>query len=408
MSHIVAGIDVHKRLLVVSVADASRDPLEFSCRRFGSVHSELLQLVEWLSSLGVQDVVMESTAQYWKPVWLALEQRFRPHLAQAQSNRAPQGRKTDYRDAQRLVRRFIAGELILSFVPDAEQREIRLLARRRVQWIRDRVRLQAQMEALLEDCNIKLSSVLTDLFGVSGRRILDALAAGKLDPAELAALGDERLRCTTQQLADALQSRLTANQREVLRMSLEQLKLLDAQVETITQLIANAVKPQQDAMLRLCQVPGIRAIAAQQILAEIGPDAKAFPSSAQLSSWAGVCPGQQESAGDNRSSRCAKGNHFLRSIICQCAQAAVKTNNSWFQATFRRLLPRLGYAKAIWAIAHHMMRLVWKILHEGDQYQERGTQTSPQAIRRRLQRLRKECLALGYDLQPKAAATASA
>lgn len=405
MSHIVAGIDVHKRLLVVAVADASLDPLEFSCRHFGTVHSELLQLVEWLSSLGVQDVVLESTAQYWKPVWLALEQRFHPHLAQAQSNRAPKGRKTDYRDAQRLVRRFIAGELILSFVPDAEQREIRLLARRRVQWVRDRVRLQAQMECLLEEFNIKLSSVITDLFGASGRRILDALAAGKLDPAELAALGDDRLKCTTKQLADALQARPTANQREILRMCLEQLKLIDSQLETITQMIASAVRPHQDAILRLCQVPGIRVVAAQQIVAEIGPDANAFPSSAQLSSWAGVCPGQQESAGDNRSSRCAKGNRFLRSIVCQCAQAAVKTNNSWFQATFRRLLPRLGFAKAIWAIAHHLMRVIWKILHEGDQYQEHGAQTSPQAIRRRLQYLRKECQALGYDLQPRALTT---
>jgi transposase len=404
MSHIVAGIDVHKRLLVVVVADASLDPPEFSCRRFGTVHKELIQLVEWLSSQGVRDVVMESTAQYWRPVWLALERHFHPHLAQAQSNRAPKGRKTDSRDAQRLVRRFLAGELILSFVPDAEQREIRLLARRRVQWIHDRVRLQAQLECLLEECDIKLSSVITDLFGASGRRILDALAAGQLDPAELASLGDGRLKCTAQQLSDALQARLTANQREILRMCLEQLKLIDSQLETITHLIARAVQPHQDAILRLCQVPGIRVIAAQQILAEIGPDAKAFPTSGQLSSWAGVCPGQQDSAGDNHSGRCAKGNRFLRSIVCQCAQAAVKTNHSWFQTTFRRLLPRLGFPKAIWAIAHHLMRLIWKILHEGDQYQERGLQTSPQAIRRRLQRLRKECLALGYDLQPTAVA----
>ncbi len=408
MSHIVAGIDVHKRLLVVTVADASLDPLEFVWRRFGTGHAELLQLAEWLFSQGVHDVVMESTAQYWKPVWMALEARFQPHLAQAQSNRAPKGRKTDDRDAQRLVRRFIAGELSLSFVPDAGQREIRQLARRRVQWVRDRVRLQAQMECLLEECNIKLSSVITDLFGTSGRRILDALAAGKLEPAELAALGDERLKCTTTQLADALQARPTANQREILRMCLEQLKLLDSQVESITKLIASALKPHQEAILRLCKVPGIRLVAAQQIVAEIGPDAQAFPSSAQLSSWAGVCPGRQESAGDNHSSRCAKGNRFLRSIVCQCAQAAVKTNNSWFQATFRRLLPRLGFAKAIWAMAHHLMRLIWKILHAGEQYLERGTQTSPEAIRRRLQYLRKECLVLGYELQPKAAAEATA
>jgi transposase len=405
MSHIVAGIDVHKRLLVVVAADVSLDPPDFSGRRFGTLAGDLQQLVEWLSSQGVQEVVMESTAQYWKPVWLALEQHFHPHLAQAQSNRAPRGRKTDYRDAERLVRRFAAGELILSFVPDAVHRDIRLLARRRVQWIRDRIRLQAQVECHLEECNIKLSSVITDLFGASGRRILAALAAGELDPAGMAALGDGRLHCTIQQLSDALQTRISTDQREILRMFLEQLNLIDTHLHTVTQLIANAVKPHQEAVLRLCQVPGIRVVAAQQILAEIGSDARAFPSSAQLSSWAGVCPGRHESAGDNHSSRCAKGNRFLRSIVCQCAQAAVKTNNSWFQTTFRRLLPRLGFAKAIWAIAHHMMRLIWKILHEGAQYQERGAQTSPQALRRRLQYLRKECLALGYDLQPKTLAT---
>lgn len=398
MSYIVAGIDVHKRMLVVAVADASLDPLEFSRRRFGTGSEQLQQLVEWLAQQGVREVVMESTAQYWKPVWLALESKFSLKLAQAQSNRAPQGRKSDTRDTERLVRRSLAGELRLSFVPDPEQREMRLLARRRTQLIRDRVRLQAQLEALLEDFNIKLSSVITDLFGSSGRRILEALGEGKSSPQELAALGDRRLHCSGEQLSDALQAPLTANQRELLKMLLKQLALFDEQIETVTQLIAHTVHRHQEALLRLCQVPGIRVVAAQQILAEVGSDAAAFSSPGQLSSWAGVCPGQQQSAGFNRSTRCAKGNRFLRSVLCQCAQAAVKTKNSWFQTTFRRLLSRLGYAKGIWAIAHHLLKLVWKILHESATYQERGATTSPQALKRRLQRLRQDCRKLGYEI----------
>lgn len=398
MSHIVAGIDVHKKLLVVAVADASLDPLEFSSKRFGTGHQELTQLSEWLAGQGVQDVVMESTAQYWKPVWLALESNFRLHLAQAQSNRAPKGRKTDSRDTERLVRRFVANELILSFVPNSAQREIRMLARRRVQLVQDRVRLQAQMECLLEDCNIKLSSVITDLFGTSGRRILEAISKGSKDAASLAALGDRRLKCTVAQLADALHAQPTANQRELIRMYLEELKLFDTHIETVTNLIAATLQPQQDAIQRLCQVPGIRVVAAQQIMAEIGPGAQVFASGRNLSSWAGLCPGVHESAGQNHSGRCAKGNKFLRSVLCQCAQAAVHTKNSWFQVKFQRLLPRLGFSKAIWAIARHMIELIWKILHDGVEYQERGAVTSPQAIKRRLQRLRRECRNLGYEI----------
>ena len=206
MPIILAGIDVHKRVLMVAVADASvgEGDLDFQCRGFGTTAGELKHLAAWLGERGVREVVMESTAQYWKPVWLALEGHFQLHLAQAWSNRAPKGRKTDYKDAQRLVRRQRAGELTLSFVPETEQRQMRTLTRRRVQLNRDRVRIQNQLESLLEEMRIKLSSVVTDLLGASGRRILTALAAGQSDPEELAALGDARLKCTRQQMQDAL------------------------------------------------------------------------------------------------------------------------------------------------------------------------------------------------------------
>ena len=212
MTYKVAGIDIHKSMLMVVVAaiaaeaeDAAAEALEFDCRRVGAGHAERIHLVSWLQQRGVTEVVMESTAQYWKPVWLDLEPHFpKLHLAQAHSNRAPRGRKNDFRDAKRLARRLLAGELILSYVPDPEQRTWRTLTRSRLQLVRDRVRLQNRLEALLEEMRIKLSGVISDLLGVSGRRILGALSKGETDPARLADLGDKRLQCSREELTDAL------------------------------------------------------------------------------------------------------------------------------------------------------------------------------------------------------------
>jgi transposase len=390
-------------MLMVVVADASvgEGDLEFQCRRFGTTTVELQHVAAWLGEHGVREVVMESTAQYWKPVWLALEGQFQQHLAQAWSNRAPKGRKTDFKDAQRLVRRQIAGELTLSFVPEAEQRQIRTLTRRRVQLTRDRVRLQNQLEALLEEMRIKLSSAVTDLFGSSGRRILAAIANGENDPKKLAALGDARLKCTPQQLQEALASPAPAPMRELLRMLLDQVELVDRHIEKLSQLTAAMMRGWQDALARLVEIPGIRILAAQQILAETGPQAAAFPSAAQFASWMGACPGRGESAGVNHSARCPKGNPYLRRSLCQAAQAAVRTKNSHFQSVFRRLVPRLGYTKAIWAIVRHMAEVVWKILRSGVHYEERGSVSTPQAIKRRIQRLTKELRDAGYTVEIK-------
>jgi transposase len=398
MSYIVAGIEVHKKVLAVAVAEAGPLDPEFECRRFGTTASELQHLAAWLAKRAVVDVVMESTAQYWKPVWLALESDFDLHLAQAYSNRAPRGRKTDFRDAQRLVRGFTSGALHRSFVPDAEQRTMRTLTRRRVQLIRDRIRLQSQLECVLEEARLKLSSVLSDLLGASGRRILSELARGESDPKILAALADGRLKCTRAQLQDALTGSVETAHRELLGMYLDQLAFLERQIERVSILAAETMRPCQEAITRLCQVPGIRVIAAQQIIAEVGPTAAAFPTAQQLSSWVGTCPGRQESAGENESGCCPKGNRYLRRVLYQAAQAAVKTNNGSFQVLFRRLRPRLGYTKAIWAVARHLTIVIWKILHAGERYQERGEPTTPQAIQRRAHRLLQQLRKLGFDV----------
>ena len=401
MTKSIAGIDVHKRVLMVVVSKVeqmeSTDSKALQKRKFGTTASELRHLAAWLQDAGVQDVVMESTAQYWKPVWLALEGRFSLSLAQAWSNRAPRGKKADFKDAERLVRRFVAGELTLSYIPDGAQREMRSLTRRRVQLIHDRVRSLNQVESLLEETRIKLSSKVSDLFGASALRIMNALADGKTDPAELAALADERIKCSPEELADALTGTVSEVHRKLLKQHLRVLELVNQQLEDLERLTATTMKQHSDAITRLAGIPGIRVLAAQQIVAEAGPRAEAFPSSAQFASWIGVCPGSEESAGENHNSRCAKGNIYLRRVLCQAAQAAVRTNNSFLQQKFRRLLPRLGYVKALWAIAHHLALIIWRILHEGDEYREMGLATSPQAKKRREQRLKRELRACGYS-----------
>jgi transposase len=400
MEHRVAGIDVHKKVLMVVVIEAVGGEAGpwWQRRRFGTTTAELEQMARWLGQQGVGEAVMESTAQYWKPVWYALEPHMVLHLAQAFSNRAPRGRKHDFRDAERLVRRLLAEELILSLVPPPEQRLWRTMTRMKVQLARDRVRLHSQIEGLLEEMGIKLSSVLSDLLGSSGRRILQALAGGESDAEKLAALGSERLQCTRERLVAALRGQPESAHQQLLGLYLQRLQLIDQQMETVHALIAQAMKPHQDAVVRLAEVPGFGADSAQQVIAEVGARAASFDSAAQLASWVGTAPGRQESAEQNQSSRCAKGNKYMRRVLTEVAQAAVKTKGSHFQAVFRRLLPRLGYQQALWAVAHRLCRLVWKILHQGVRYIEQGEHRDPTARMRRARVLARALRRLGYDV----------
>jgi transposase len=260
----IAGIDVHKKVLMVVIIDASMPEEKPVRRRFATLPSELQRFLLWLREQGVEEAVMESTAQYWRSVWLELEPHMRLHLAQAFSNRAPRGRKHDFKDAERLVRRLIADELILSFVPNGEQRIWRSMTRMKLQLTRDRVRLQNQMECLLEEMRIKLSIVVSNLLGASGLRILHALAKGETDAQRLAQLGDERLQCTEEQLVDTLTGRVHPLHREMLALQLQRLQLIDQQMVELNGLIAQAMKPHQDAVQRLAEVPGLGVDSAQQ------------------------------------------------------------------------------------------------------------------------------------------------
>jgi transposase len=418
MAYKIAGIDVHKKMLAVVIADvATTGEYEFQRRKFGTRPSELRQLAEWLIGQQVEEVVMESTAQYWRPVWQSLERYWQPacrqqegcskmagalHLAQAESNRARSGRKNDFRDAERLVKRLVAQELILSYVPDAEQRLWRSVARRKYQLTRDRVRLRNQLEGLLEEGQIKLTSLVSDLFGISGRRMLKALADGESDPAALAALATSRLCATQDQLRDAMGAcaELHPVYRKLLQMSLEELRLMDAQIENIDQEMAGLLKTHELAVQRLAEIPGLGCDSGQQIIAQIGPTAETFPSAGELASWVGVCPGDNVSAEESKSNRSPKGNRTLRRILSQAANAAVRMKGTIFELTYRRMVPHLGHNQAIWAIAHRLCKLVWKILHQGVRYEERGPSVSAASQKKRTARMLKALRDLGYRVEP--------
>ena len=417
MSYRIAGIDVHKKILAVVVADVSAEgEYDFERRQFGSSPDQLRLLTEWLIEQKIQEVVMESTAQYWRPVWQTLEQHWKAecqtwegagpmagtlHLAQAQSNRGPRGRKRDFVDAERLLKRLVAQELILSFVPDAEQRLWRTVVRRKYQLTCDRVRLQNQLESLLEEAHLKLSSLVSDLLGASARRMLKALAVGETNPAALAALADRRLRATQQQLCDALGASKELNPvyRRLVKMALEELQLIEQQMDQLDHEIADLLSQHQTAVQRLAEVPGLGVDSAHQIIAEVGAAAATFPSEKHLASWVGVCPGEEESAGVSASNRSPKGNRFMRRLLNQAANAAVKVKGSIFEIVFRRLLPRLGFQQAIWAIAHRLCRLIWKILHQGVRYDERGPAVSQRSRGARTAKMIRELRSLGYDVE---------
>src|SRR6266487_2757211 len=401
MPYRIAGIDVHKRMLAVVVAEVEVDgEYAFERRQYGSNPAQLRLLADWLMEQQVEEVVMESTAQYWKPVWGVLERYWKPicqkregagpmsgtlHLAQAQSNRGRRGRKNDFADAERLVKRLVAQELILSFVPDPEQRLWRTVMRTKYQLTCNRVRLQNRLEALLEEAHIKLSSLVSDLLGLSARRMLKAIAEGETDPAALAALADYRLRATQEQLGDALAAcqELSPVYRRLLKMVLEELHLIEKQIGQLDQEITDLLRPHRDQIQRLTEVPGLGVDSSQQIIAEVGVTAATFPSEGTLSSWVGACPGDNESAGISRGHRSPKGNRHMRRILNQAANAAVKYKGSIFQILYRRYVPRLGHNQTIGVIAHRLCRLIWKILHQGVRYEERGPAVSQRSRHQR-------------------------
>jgi len=418
MSYQIAGIDVHKKMLAVVVTDVEVDgEWRFERRPFGTSPSQLRAVAAWFRERDVEEVVMESTAQYWRPVWDTLEREWQPtrrarvdrgatsgalHLAQAQSNNGPRGRKQDFPDAERLVKRLVAHELTLSFVPERTQRLWRTVTRRKYQVTCNRVQLRNRLECLLEEMHIKISSLVADLLGPSARRMLRAVADGHTNPATVAALGSPRLHATPDQLGDALGpcTDLDPVYRRLLAMFLDEWEMIEAQTRHLDEELAQLLRVHQDAVERLAAVPGLGVDSAQQIIAEVGPTAATFATAKRLASWVGACPGHDESAGVNHSHRSPNGNRQMRRLLNQAAHAAVKTKGSIFELLYRRFVVRLGHAQAIGAIAHRICRLVWKILHDGVMYEERGPAVTKARTQRRAAKMIRELRSLGYRVEP--------
>ena len=355
VSRSIAGIDVHKKMLAVVIRRGSGVSVEYTKRKFGTTKSEIDHLASWLQQNQVNEIVMESTAQYWRPVWYGLEPHFSSlHLTHPLKTRAPRGRKRDYRDAQRLADRWDSGDLEDSFIPGSEQRSWRWLTRTRVQLKRKLSAIHSQVEGLLEEGGIKLSAVVSDLFGVSGWAMLEKIAEGETNSDKLLEEARGALRKKKAELKEALSGQLEPVYRLLLKQEMTQARLSLRQVEEVNQALAIAMKDHVAALHRLSRIPGVDVYAAQELLAEIGPEASAFPSADQFVSWIGVCPGSRESAGVNYSNRSAKGNRFLRRMLCQIAWACDSYQRDIFRQSVCALKPKIEGKGAAWAVAHRI------------------------------------------------------
>ncbi len=396
----IAGIDVHKKMLAVVVRSQRGEQAGYEKHKFGTTRAEILHLEAWLQAHGVSEVVMESTAQYWRPVWYGLEKLCKLHLTHPLKTRAPRGRKSDFRDAQRLADRWSSGDLEDSFIPGAEQRSWRWLTRTRVQLRKKLGIIHSHVEGLLEQGGIKLSSVVSDLFGVSGWTMLEHIAQGVTDEDVLVKLARGVLRKKHSELKQALAGRLEPIYQLLLRQHMEQVRLLRKQIEELNKALAEAMKEHIAALHRLSKIPGVDLYSGQELLAEIGPKAAAFPSAEQFASWVGVCPGSQESAGVNYSRRSAKGNRYLRRLLCQIAWAAIHTKKTFFAGLFARLKPRVEGKGAAWAVAHRVAKVIWLVLHEEVEYKEKGPRPpNERTLVRKLRRMVKEFGQLGLDVR---------
>ena len=368
-----AGLDVHKKTVVACVLAGEAGP-EPRCERqtFRTMTRDLLALRDWLSERQVQQVAMESTGVYWKPVWAILEGAFELQLANAAFVKNMPGDKTDRKDAAWLANLLRHGLIRPSFVPPLAIQDLRELTRYRAQVSADRATVSNRIQKLLEGANLKLGSVASDVLGVSGLRILEAIVAGKTDPVELADLAVGHLRKKLPQLQEALDGRIRDHHRRMLRLELAQWKFLNQLVAETEQEIEEIVRP-FGAAVTLCRtIPGVSETTARTLVAELGPDMKQFSGVAQVSRWAALCPGNNESAGKRLSGRTRQGNPWLKRALCQAAWAAAASKQTYFQAQFRRLCGRMGKKKAIIAVAHSLLAVAYTLMKTGQKYQDLG------------------------------------
>jgi len=368
-----AGLDVHKKEVVACLRLVVRGKANYEVRRFATTTRGLLELADWLEQAGCTHVAMEATGVYWKPVWHMLEGRFQQILANAAHIKGVPGRKSDMNDATWIADLLAHGLIRASFVPPQPIQDLRDLTRTRKQLTREIVQHTQRIQAVLEEANVKLSSVITDILGAGGRRILKAIVAGETDPTKLAELGGPRLAAPRAELAEALLGRLRSHHRFLIGQHLKTIEQLEETIAAFDARIEAALEPFRDAVERLKEVPGLSETSAQVLIAEIGTDMSQFPTAGHLLSWAGLIPRLDESAGKRRSTRVRKGAPWLKPVLVQCAWAASRKKNSYFQAQFLRLKARRGPKKAVVAVAASILTTAYHMLADGTCYQDLGT-----------------------------------
>lgn len=385
-----AGIDVGKKLLVVCVMTGpAQAEAQVEIRTYGTLNSSLEQLRDWLLECGCTHVVMESTGEYWKPVFNVLEEAkgLQIVLANPQQVRGLRGHKSDRADSRWLAHLLRHGLIRPSYIPAKAIRELRSLTRRRRQLVRNGAQERNRVQKELEGANIKLGNVLSDVFGLSGQLMLEALLEGKAEPAEVAQLAQKQARKKIPQIEAALEGhRMSDLQRQLIRLSLAHMALIEDQIECLDQIILQHIQSQGlELPHQLLQtLPGIKSQGAASILAELGPDMSVFGTARQCSSWSGVSPGNNESAGKRKRAPAVHGNPWLRSALLECSWSAILKKDSAFKCRYQRLAPRLGHKRAIVATAHALVVSIFDVLSRGQPYQGGGASPMPAAKTERL------------------------
>jgi transposase len=367
------GLDVHKKTVAACVRIPGPNGARTQhVRTFGTTAAELLALRDWLEAHRVTHVAMESTGVYWKPVFYVLEEAFTCLLANAAHIARVPGRKTDMQDCQWIAQLLEHGLIRGSFVPPAPIRELRDLTRYRKALIQDRTREANRLHKVLQDAGIKLASVATDVLGVSGRAMLEALIGGTTDPNVLAELARGRLRTKLPALRQALAGRFRPHHAFLVTQLLTHLDHLDELIATVSEQVDHVIAPFAEELARLDTIPGVNKRTAEVIVAEIGVDMRVFPSAGHLASWAGLCPGNNESAGKHRSGKARKGDRWLRSALTEAALASTRASQTAFAARYRRIMPHRGHKKAVVAVAHALLTTAYHLLARRTAYREFG------------------------------------
>lgn len=416
-----AGLDVHKDSVVACVRLAAGQEVERHVATFKTTTSALLDLSEWLASHGVTHVAMESTGVYWKPVWHALYGDAVPAASDASAAHDPggfhlvlvnaahikkvPGRKTDVSDAEWIADLLAHGLVDASFVPPTPIQDLRALTRTRKQLTRERVQHVQRIQKTLEDANIKLASVISDVTGTSGRAILNAIANGETDPRKLAAVVSTRIHASRATIIESLRGNIRHSHRFLLQLHLAQVEALDRAIDSIDLEVGERLEPFRKAADLLTTIPGVGEVAAQALLSEIGDDMTRFPSAAHLVSWAALCPGSDESAGKHRSRRTRKGPKWLKTTLVTAAWSAVKRKDSYLKALFHRIKRKHGAMKAIVAVAASMLRAMYYMLRDGMPYKDLGPNHFTTVDRdKATARLLKRLAELGVEVAIKTAA----